>query len=771
LLPRLVAVLVISFTASQAFADERPDVDFAKQIRPILNTHCVECHGPEKHKAGLRLDVKALAMKGGDDGPILVAGKSGDSPMVQRIVSDDPEKRMPPKGDRLTVGQVAVIRRWIDGGAVWEETPAEIAAARDKRLDHWAWRAIKPTRIPSTSPPAANPIDAFVLKKLNDAGLQPLPEAEAQTILRRLYFDLIGLPPKAEDVAAFKVDFTPGNHDAAVAKWVDRLLASPQYGERWARHWLDIAHYADTHGFERDKRRDNAWRYRDWVIRSLNSDLRYDLFLRLQIAGDAIQPDAPDAVIATGFLTAGPWDFVGQAETPSPVLKRLARADDLDDMVTQVISGACGVTINCARCHDHKLDPISQKEYYSLISVFAGAKRGDRAISPSQERQFSERRVKLGWNLAAVRLAQARAVVRPWRSQAVLDALREEWGDIAASLKEIAEPAKVYAIVSEKPPAVRVQHRGNPEDPRDAVAPGAIACLDGLKPMLGDDALTDPERRKALATWDTDPANPHTRRVIVNRLWHHHFGVGIVETPSDFGLGGGKPSHPELLDYLADRLLKENWSLKAMHRLICTSAAYRRASTPASSQAMTRDSGNRLLWRGPTRRIDAESLRDSVLAVSGKLNPDMYGPGWRDFDYKEEYAPVYTYKTADAPDLWRRSIYRFIVRTTPHQLMTTLDCPNPANLTPARNITTTALQSLTLLNNQFMLRQAGYFAERVKAEAGADPKAQARRAFAIAFARDATDTETSDAAALIQSHGLPELCRMLLNANEFVYVD
>ncbi|NCA10855.1 DUF1553 domain-containing protein [bacterium] len=340
-------------------------------------------------------------------------------------------------------------------------------------------------------------------------------------------------------------------------------------------------------------------------------------------------------------------------------------------------------------------------------------------------------------------------------------------------LKSLAPPPQVFGPVVEAPPPVKVHLRGNPETTGDEVTPGTLGLVPGLPASFGDASLPEGERRRALAAWITSPQNPLTPRVIANRLWHHHFGTGLVDTPSDFGSGGGKPTHPELLDWLASEIVARGWSLKAMHRLICQSHAYRQRSqgVPGAEAARAVDADNRLLWRQNPRRLDAESLRDATLAVTGCLNREMHGPGYRDFDYEEAYAPVYRYVTPDKPDLWRRSIYRFIVRSTPHSFMSTLDCPNPANLTPARLETTTALQSLALLNNDFMLRQAGHWAERLEREAGQDPASQVRRAYDLALAREPDEAELAAAEATVKSAGLVQLCRMLFNANEFVYVD
>ena len=922
------------------------------------------------------------------------------------------------------------------------------------------WWSFQPVVRPAL-PPVKNStwprtdLDRFILAKLEAKGLQPSPEADPHTLIRRLYFDLLGLPPTPEEIEAFVREFSLSHsptlpsaaaagekvgkrdsEDRAVARLVDRLLASPHYGERWARHWLDIAHYADTHGFERDQLRPNAWRYRDYVIAALNTDKPYDQFLREQIAGDVLaqtsklQTPNSELLSATGFLAAGPWDFVGQIETKSDVLRRAARADDLDDMVTQVLTASMGVTINCARCHDHKLDPISQREYYGLWSVFAGVKRGDRELDPAAtarrdaERKQLQTRLrevtselgrltgegldladmvgggngrgtgtkgagldlrtgnvvkdKLGYhrdislnrlqkpewpdantpkfvqwlfvpdgkapvpiapqvtvsnlpptsghawdairngalnaqvstaldgvdyatsghsllglhanagitfNLAEIRKGSGFAKLRftaqlgfgagptaaatradfsvfagkellfqklklrkdesarldiaiPTAAETLtliatdggdgigndllflgdaklslaveaqslaaadrarIEALRADEKQLSATLAAKTEGEKVYAVTSSDPPVVKVLRRGNPEDAQEEVAPGVLACVKHTTADFAR-AKTEGERRLALVEWIAHPANPLTRRVLVNRLWHHHFGVGLVDTPSDFGKGGGLPSHPELLDWLAEEFLARGWSLKAMHRLICTSAVYRQhsafsgqyseasgrstgAARNAGSQRNTEqwklntsltqrlDASNRLLWRQNPRRLDAESVRDTVLAVSGKLNLAAGGPGWRDFKYTEAYAPIYQYITADTPELWRRSIYRFIVRTTPHQFMTTLDCPNPANLTPARTATTTALQALALSNNEFMLQQARHFATRVEREAGADTAAQITRAFQLAFSRPPSGQELAAARDLVRTDGVFSLCRMLLNANEFVYVD
>ncbi len=868
------------------------------------------------------------------------------------------------------------------------------------------WWSVQPVHAPAI-PEAAegdrdwvrNDVDRFIAATLRQKKLSPSAEAEPRVLCRRLYFDLTGLPPTPDQMRSY-LKAAEKDPDAAFDKLVDQLLASEAYGEKWARHWLDIAHYADTHGFERDKLRENAWRYRDYVIRSLNADKPYDQFLREQIAGDVLAPDDHDSVVATGFLAAGPWDYVGQVETKSEVLRRSARTLDLDDMVTQVMTASTAMTVNCARCHDHKLDPISQKEYYQLVSIFAGLKREDRSISEGAVQRYEEEKKSIDAKLQRVgfaineirgkpidladiigggnglgsgkrrlgidvrtggvkerefgRLGNVKVntfkscqsydfidgVVVPdggGNAQAqipitstgvtvsgVADTSGEVWDtirngpvssqhsteldgvdyfssehsmvglhanagitfdleairaaaklgamkftavvgyggkegaymaeyyvyldgelqsngplsrkdgavniaiDIADSVrfltllstdggngighdqvffgdahlqalapKQVGEAKlkqltqldsefetlqkrrsqlgtlpNVFGVVAGKePPVVNVLDRGDPESPGEEVGPAALSWVDGkLSPIIGDAKMPEGQRRVALADWITDQNNPLTRRVIVNRLWHWHFGQGLVTTPSDFGLGGDSPSHPELLDFLAEKLLSENWSLKAMHRLLISSASYRQSSTWREAPAAI-DAENQYLWRMNSRRLLAEEVRDAVLSVSGCLNREAFGPGFRDFDYKEAYAPIYTYQTADSPEFWRRSIYRFVVRTTPNDFMNALDCPDPSNLTPKRLTTTTALQSLALYNNDFMLRQARYLAGRLNSDAGESADARITHAFRLTLGRDPGAEEMFGAKSLIAETGLFAFCRSLLNSSEFVYLD
>ncbi|WP_245958245.1 DUF1553 domain-containing protein [Roseimicrobium gellanilyticum] len=989
---------VMVFAALSFSTSSHGAVDFTRDIAPILSMHCAECHGPNVQKGKVSLQSRAHALGEADWKNAIVVGDPGASLLLQSVSGAEPE--MPKKGPKLTADEVGKLREWITSGAPW---PEEITI-KERLSDAgtlWSLQPLGDSMPPMTATegmpvPASSPVDAFIHAKLSAKGLAFAAEADRRTLIRRLSFTLLGLPPSPEEVEAFI-------QDTRADAWellVDRYLASPHYGERWARHWLDIAHYADTHGFERDQKREHAWPYRDWVVRAFNHDMPYDEFIRHQIAGDIIAPQNRDAVIATGFLAAGPWDFVGQKETPSPVLKRQARADDLDDMVTQVITSTLGLTINCARCHNHKLDPISQEDYYRLWAVFAGVTRGERDIdAPGQDgamqmkKKLTAHQQKLNEVISSLagptldladivgggdgtgngkagagidastgkRIEQkkgfldgARAnqfvavqpsdkgraadlihgVVIPegphpvpitstgitvegvpatsgkaWdgirngpvnaQASTILDgvnykaaghsllglhanaaitfdlaAMRRTLGDgtlrftamtgyggsaagskaefwvfldgktafhrakfgakdgglpldvsipasarfltlmstdggdgishdqvflgdarmtlaeassrlgkeeqeelssairkydaLSRQLSALARPDKFYGVLGGEAPKVQVLARGSPESPGAEVAPGGLTCAGASDHDFGNHTTSEGERRRRLAEWIVQKDNPLTARVLVNRLWHHHFGRGLVDTPSDFGNGGGKPSHPELLDWLAREFMKSGWSVKHMHRLILTSSAYRRSSLRDTDSP---DTSNTLLARMHPRRLDAESLRDAVLTVSGCLNPSMGGPGYQDFEYQEAYAPIYKHVTADKPALWKRSIYRFIVRTTPQRFMTTLDCPDPANLTPARLTTTTALQSLALMNNAFMLQQSRHFAERVQREAGTETSEQVTRAVELAFQRRPDSQELEGAIKLVEQQGLPSLCRLLFNANEFVHLD
>ncbi len=1112
-LPLIAAVCALAAVSHGAEADTAKlpppasgQIDFERQIRPLFEAKCFKCHGEEKQKSGLRLDEKEAAMRGGDNyAPAIIPGKSAESPLVQFSAGLDEELLMPPaKSDLkpMTREEIALLRAWIDQGAVW---PAKTVAA-DEREKHWAFQ---PVRRPA-APEGAAAIDHFLAAKLKEQGLAFSPPADRRTLIRRVYFDLIGLPPAPEEIEAFVRDADP----QAYEKLVDKLLASPRHGERWAAHWLDVVRFAESNGFETNGPRPTAWPYRDYVIRSFNDDKPFDRFIKEQLAGDALGADE-----ATGFIVAGSRDIV---KSPDPVLTAQQRADELHDMVSTTGSAFLGLTIGCARCHNHKFDPISQVDYYAVKACFAGVQHGERAPRPADDTERQKRIKKLEGELAPIAsaLREFQPIAYPgrtvlldetapqneeliparssaphlagkergfaddpgdafrfpnlgkayqwwktlenkdvfawapklsgrWRvwvswgcgprthAQAatyVLDAdgdpatagdqvilgmvdqrkfadgatpstdkplwsgfyfvgelpftpatriflrtdqtgapvtadvlvLEEinaqtppmsegrlpvphlrpmisrgenldrfapieakflrfeavettqlepcidelevftggenarnvalasagtkatasgtypnspihrlehltdgkygnEWSWISNTRGkgwvqlEFAKPERIERVAwsrdrdkvpryndrlatrytiqtsldgerwttvatsedrlpygSEKKGAEALQfppaqlseaergayeglaarqakiagaiakeqdlpkiyagkfgpaektfrfQRGDATQPKEEVPAGALASLGGPWRLALE--TPDQERRLALAKWVASPENPLTARVLANRLWQHHFGSGIVETPSDFGLAGARPTHPELLDWLASEVIAHGWSMKHLHRLICTSAGYRQASAP-NPAAMKLDAGARLLWRFPPRRLEAEPLRDAILAVTNKLDLKVGGPGFDLFEPNTNYVKVYVPKAEPGPDTWRRMIYQSKPRMQLDDVFGTFDCPDAGQVSPKRNVSTTPLQALSMMNSTFLLQQAGFLAERL-AKSG-EVEAQVQGGFALAFGREATAEEIAAGARLVNEHGLPAFCRALFNASEFLWV-
>ena len=836
----LFAALSFFATASlQRFAASSAQVSFDRDIRPIFAEHCLKCHSEKKQSGGLRLDAKAFALRAGS---VIVPGNAAASRLFQRISAANDDERMPPTGERLSEQQIALLKTWIDAGAIWPERDSGTEGQRDganERLQHWAWQPIKKPIVPTIQnpkPKIQNPIDAFILTKLAQAGLTMSPEADRRTLIRRLYFDLIGLPPTPERVQQFVNDRDPRSYE----KLVDELLASPRYGERWARHWLDVVHYGDTHGYDKDKPRPNAWPYRDYVIRALNEDKPYARFVEEQLAGDVLYPGTRDGYQAMGFIAAGPWDFIGHAELPETKIDgKIARHLDRDDMVANTIGTFTSVTVHCAQCHNHKFDPITQEDYYSLQSVFSALDRADKKYFPGnpemtarfaqldgRQRDLAERKrvmerdaakeagepvAKLDAQIAEVakkpNSANEVTELRKRRSQLVdaamkpemrseRDAYNAELAQLKEKLTGFPTPETVFAGTvfygtgtftgtganGGKPRPVYLLARGQVTTPGREVVPGALSML-SFQPArfaLPKDA-PEGERRTALAHWITDPNNPLTWRSIVNRVWQYHFGAGLVTTPNDFGRNGAKPSHPELLDWLAAEFRDNGGSLKRLHKLIVTSTTYRQSSNPPPPNPKSNiknpaslDSGNSLLWRQNRRKLEAEAVRDSVLAVTGKLDLTMGGPGWQDFVIERpEHSPHYEYGLADPDDgkTWRRSIYRFIVRSQTQPWMTALDCADPSMRVDKRNESLSPLQALALLNNGFMVSQSRHFAERLQKEKPNDLSGQIERAIWLAFGRAPNATEQAKFIQFAKTYGLPNLCRLLLNLNEFAFAD
>jgi hypothetical protein len=678
---------------------------------------------------------------------------------------------------------------------------------------------------------AENPIDQFILAKLEARNISASAMADRRTLIRRVSFDLLGLPPSPKEVQRFLDDADP----QAYEHLIDRLLASPQYGERWARHWLDVVHYGDTHGYDKDQPRPNAWPYRDYVIRSFNEDKPYSRFVTEQLAGDISVPNDPDALEALGFISAGPWDLIGHAELPeSKTDGKIARHLDRDDMVANTMSTFTSLTVHCAQCHDHKFDPISSEDYYSLQAVFAAVDRTnveyyrDPALTKkrnelksrerglSRDKQELERLIeKLGGaelsglkrqlaELKKKKDAENNAAAEAELQQQLGTILEEKldsetksrWQSTTNALTLVqsnlgAMPKPSIAFVGAvhhgagafrgtgpeggKPRPIHVLARGDVKQPRALVKPGALSALHPLAARFDlPPDHSEAERRRALADWITDPRNPLTWRSIVNRIWQYHFGRGLVETPNDFGHMGSLPSHPELLDWLAIEFRDGGQSIKTLHKVILTSATYRQVSTvDPGNPAAKLDGDNRLLWRMNRRKLEAEALRDCILAVSGKLNPALFGPGFQDFVIeKPEHSPHYQYHLYDPDDprSHRRSIYRFIVRSQQQPFMTTLDCADPSMLVDKRNESLSALQALALLNNSFMLTMSRHFAERLTKERS-NLDSQIANAFWLALGRAPSEAEQGDLAAFAKEHGLANTCRVLFNLNEFAFVD
>jgi hypothetical protein len=902
-------------------------------------------------------------------------------------------------------------------------------AAIAKSSDWWSLLPIQQVTVPNTgSAWGRTPVDSFIMAKLNEKHLAPSPEAGARTLIRRLTYDLHGLPPTPQEVEEFVHDSRPDAYE----RLVDRLLGSPRYGERWARHWLDIVHYGESHGYDKDKPRANAWPYRDYVIQSLNSDKPFDRFAQEQIAGDVLYPGDPDATIATGFIAAGPWDFVGHVELPETKTDGLiARYNDRDDMVSTTMSTFVSLTVHCARCHDHKFDPITQQDYYRLQAVFAGVDRADRAFDRDRgihekRRMLTATRIRLEQELQSLeeplskitspaiqeidrRLAEVKAqlaklpepkaaspsngyhssimatadhekwvqvdlghqvpideirlvparptdfpdtpgfgfplryridlsddpsfriavavmdrtsadqpdpgdepvVITPncrsarfvrftatrlWKrtndfifalaelevlssgknvsrgavvtaldsieagrwstkylvdgyssrrpleisqdnspastarqrldataAQLTLDRQQQIEAQIAPELnrkissirtvlaetrKELAGlpvPSLVYAASTDfarqgnfapatQPRPIHLLTRGDVKQPGQLMTPGSVASVRGVDPDFESlDPNDEGARRAALARWITNPNNPLTQRSIVNRVWQYHFGRGIVDTPNDFGHMGDEPTHPELLDWLANWFLEHGQSLKALHRLIVTSSVYRQTSqisdfksaisnvkseisnlrseiSDLTSESI--DGDNRFLWRMNRMRLDAESIRDAALYAAGQLDCTMGGPSLQQFFFKDDHSPVYDYTRFDwdSPAARRRSVYRFIVRSVPDPFMDSFDCPDACQLVPKRNSTLTALQALSLLNNPFAVSQAEQLAGRVRSAIN-DLSGQVSLAFQLTLGRSPTTDEAADLFSYATTYGLANVCRLLLNSNEFMFVD
>jgi len=889
-------------------------VDYERQVAPLLAAKCAACHGTRRQRSDLRVDSRSALLKGGSRGPAVVPGKPAESWLLAAASRLVPEVAMPPEGEPLTRAEVGLLRGWIEQGARGPDAspPAELP---------WSFR-------PIVRPPVgrgAGAIDQLIGQTLQDRGLEFSPEADRRTLLRRLMLVLHGLPPTPEEISEFLADDRP----EAWERQVERALASPRLGERWARHWLDVVRFAESNGFETNRVRPNAWPYRDYVIQALNTDLPYDQFVREQLAGDALGADA-----GTGFLVAGAYDLV---KSPDVNLTLMQRQDELADIINTTGTAFLGLTLGCARCHDHKFDPVTQRDYYALQGVFAGVQFAPRTLPRANAPEVAAELAQWRTDLAAVdtELATLRAVAlqrdRPQALRGPVNARRNEerfdpfetrrvrfdirassgaepcldeleifdvegnnvalatqgarasasgtlpgyaihklehihdgqtgndhswisseagrgwvqidfprpvritrvvwgrdregrfadrlatryallagvgaddWRELASSadrepvgtgdpfefitrlsgpdaerakalaarwragqarVKELSEGPQAWLGTFSQPGVVHRLHRGDPLLQREEVPPGAITAL-GHGGWTNE--LPEQQRRLEFARWLTDPSQPLPARVMANRLWQNVFGVGLVETPSDFGGNGAACVNGPLLDWLAAELIEGGWSLKSLLRQVVTSRTFQQASTPVE-RGLQVDAEARLLWRFPPRRLEAEAIRDSALAACGVLDSTMGGAGF--FLQQVEADNVYRYfpKETVGPAEFRRMVYLHRIRQEQDPVFGAFDCPSGNQVIPRRTRSNTPLQALNLFNSRFTLQLAGLFAERLQREAPASRDQQVERAFLLLLARTPDEFERQAAGEVIDREGLVPFCRALLNASEFLFV-
>ncbi len=762
------ALLLLPAAGAPAQDASPADAEFyAAKIRPLLEARCYKCHGPEaKAKGGFRLDTRELLLKGGDSGAAVLPGDPAKSALVAAVRRSNPDTAMPPKDkDALPDGEVALLVEWVQRGLPYATAHAKPArkekVIRDEDRAWWAFQPVKSPPLPPDDPWCRHPLDRFILAKLRAEGLAPAPEADRAAFIRRATFDLHGLPPTPEEAEAFV-------KDGDVQKLVDRLLASPRYGERWARHWLDLVRYAESDGFRQDAFRPSAWPYRDYVVRAFNEDMPYDRFVREQLAGDEIAPEDPKVFVATGFLRHGVWEY-NQRDAP---LQWSEILNDITDVSGDVF---LGLGMGCARCHDHKFDPILQRDYFQLQSFFAGLRfRYDGALATPDEtaayearmREWEERTAEIRAQIAELErphlanaeksitdkfLEEFRAIYRkpesertPYEIQiadiidrqvrfevdridgSIKGAKRETWSALKRKLSEHdayrpKEPqaAMIVRDVGREAPPLSV-----PRGPQ--VRPAFLTVLGGEVPTLPPLARST-GRRTALADWITRRDHPLTARVLVNRIWQHHFGKGLSASSSDFGRLGETPSHPELLDWLASDVVANGWTLKRLHRMILTSSAYRQSSIhPDAAAGRLKDPEARWLWRFPVRRLSAEEIRDAMLATSGELDGAMGGPS----------------VDTNQP---RRTLYTKQLRNLRDPLLEAFDLPQFFTSEGARNSTTTATQALLLINNRWPLERAEAFAKRIRASA--DPVGEAWR---LGYGRGPSPAERAAALAFLE---------------------
>ena len=913
------AILTSCFISSFSQFAIADDVDFQKEIAPILEDRCWYCHGEDEQESGLRLDLRHSMLRGGDSGlPAVVPGHPEKSYLIEVVSHLDPNAKMPPDEDKIPDSEINLLKRWIKQGAVW---PGQMEHVDEERTDHWAFLPVNRPDIPRSSNEVTNPVDAFLIQQLTKNGLAYSKPADPTSLIRRVSILLTGLPPTPEEVSQF-ISAYEADAESAYESLVDRLLASSHFGERWAQHWLDVIRWAETNGSEANLYRKNAWVYRDYVVRSFNADKPYDQFVREQIAGDSM-----GAGEATGFLVAGPHvpaATVGR----EPAAIRQARSDRMDEIMQTVGTSVLGVTMGCARCHNHKFDPISLRDYYAMTAVFQDIEFGSRHPEYAPDHPLRQRGAELwnkiqaerqkvrplgGWEenwgayrelhfpavetqAVRIRFKMSKVFIdelevlgphglnrnlakrsngtrvsgypeqgfenrnpidrlndgqygtmiwrasvekdqeKPWvrfdfkekttinrlrisnnreyfydtdyldrkpnlpRYEFDLDILQEDgtwkpwvgtWfvnkklnekhsqrqsilkkiqNDIQQLSEEGPRPSFVGQLI--EPEVTHVLLRGSPESPRDEVMPAGLTLLDGDLGLTSADS--GPKRRREFANWITDSDNPLTARVMVNRIWHHLFGTGIVPTPGDFGKAGAPPTHPELLDWLAAEFVdpvqeqRSPWSVKDTIKLIVMSQAFRQSSQPRP-EAITKDANSTLLWRFPPKRVEAEVIRDSVLLASGKLDPQVGGRSYRIHNEKKTYAQ---WEVVDnhGSETWRRMLYQERMRRVDDGIFTAFDFPDCGQVRPRRPVSTTPLQALNLMNSDFVIEQSQLIAERVQQEAKGDMNHAIDRCFQLLLGRLPDKQERNACLELAQSDSIALVCRVLINSNEFAFL-
>ncbi|MDP6535503.1 MAG: DUF1553 domain-containing protein [Gammaproteobacteria bacterium] len=835
---------------------------FSHKIRPIMERTCWNCHSDQIQSSGLDLSSRDAALTGGSRGPAIVPGNADESRLFRQI--SGLEGPSMPLGVPLSEDEIEAVRTWINDGAEWDGQAATAIAGEsytafatdvpDSAREYWAFKL----PIDHPLPEVANfdhPIDRFLEQRRLDKGVTAAPKAARLTLLRRAYLDLIGLPPTIAEIEAYLTDTAPG----AWERVIDKLLASTQYGERWGRHWLDVARYADSDGYEQDVDRANAWRYRDYVVDAFNDDKSYAQFITEQVAGDELDETTHETRIATGFLRAGPRVNFREKDNPE------RRWDYLDDVLATLGRGVLGMTIQCARCHDHKFDPILQKDYYSLTSALFGYVETEYPMLPDdQAQEYLVKSAELDDQVSAVR-EQIRELEQPYLTELKVERIRREFPQdvldavltpedqrsdgqqlLAAQVLTIGVPrAQVDAAMSESDKTSREALRGRiqaieasrPEQPAmieivtdgdyrytpDRAGDNVLGCPEcRIQPtdpgsflhqgpgryevppanflIRGDPFSLGPElepayltvatygnpvtviprpngrtsgRRLALAKWLTSQDNPLTARVWVNRVWHHHFGRGIVTSLDNFGVVGDRPTHPELLDWLALEFMDKGWSTKQLHRLIMTSEAYQMASAFENEANNLADLENHLMWRYRPQRLEAEAVRDVIMASSSGI--DLAVGGKPIFPYIPQdildTAALFGRwdNQADGPDVWRRSLYVYRRRTLSYPFFDTFDLPDQ-NITAAyRNTSTVAPQALTLLNNPFILGQAQLFARKVEEAVPYDVDRQVAMAYRTALTREPTAVEAEIGRQLVEEGSLEDLTHVIFNLSEFLY--